>query len=176
MAAESGVFVDTMARPTSAPSAVRLHQKGARPCLLLSGFSSTFPRRFSARPRGSRCFSRHWPVPSSPGESPRTKSCDSITTLPGTCSARSARSMPSCLPSPSFSSGRIHRRRPKAQREASLLGSIYRDAVALRQPASDQFLAVAAQYGRQIVIDEWPAMARGGEGARAQKAQENIWR
>ncbi len=63
----------------------------------------------------------------------------------------------------------------KAQKEASVLGSIYRDAVALRQPASDQFRQLLREYGQQIVLDEWPAMARGGEGARAQKAQENIW-
>ena len=63
----------------------------------------------------------------------------------------------------------------KAQKEASVLGSIYRDAVALRQPASDQFRQLLREYGQQIVLDEWPAMARGGESASTQKAQENIW-
>lgn len=61
------------------------------------------------------------------------------------------------------------------RREASGLGSIYRDALALRQPEQDRFRALLREYGKQIVLDEWPAMARGGEGVRAQQAQEEIW-
>lgn len=62
-----------------------------------------------------------------------------------------------------------------ARREASGLGSVYRDALALRQPEQDRLRALLREYGKQIVLDEWPAMARGGEGARAQQAQEEIW-
>ncbi len=61
------------------------------------------------------------------------------------------------------------------EQEANTLVNAYRLAQELAQPASQQLETALANYGQEVVNDEWDKMAAGQESIQARDALEAIW-
>lgn len=62
-----------------------------------------------------------------------------------------------------------------AEREANAAADLDRYAVAFPPEARDRFQAELRAYAKEVIEDEWPAMARGVARHRAWRAYDRLW-
>lgn len=63
-----------------------------------------------------------------------------------------------------------------AAREANKIVSLYHDTRPLPAAFRSELKGDLVQYVQAVIEDEWPIMSTGGQSARAQQAQDAIWR